>query len=77
MRKISLNLEEVKIKIQSLKGKEVEMNINRGRKKIDTISGVIQDIYPSVFTVVVNEKIAKTQTFSYYDVLCGNVVFCS
>ena len=76
MRKISLNIEEVKNKIQSLKGKEVEMNINRGRKKIDTINGVIQDIYPSVFTVVIKEKTTKTQTFSYYDVLCGNVVFC-
>ena len=73
MRKVNVNLEEVKKQILSLKGRVVEMNINRGRKKIDTISGVIQDVYPSVFTVVIKQSL---QTFSYYDVLCGNVVFC-
>lgn len=77
MRKIGLNIDEVKNKILSLKGREVEMNINRGRKKIDTISGIIQDVYPSVFTVVVNKQNSSLQTFSYYDVLCGNVVFCN
>ena len=73
MRKVNVNLEEVKKQILSLKGRAVEININRGRKKIDTISGVIQDVYPSVFTVVIKQGL---QTFSYYDVLCGNVVFC-
>ena len=71
MRKASFGLEEVKQKILSLKGTCVEMNINRGRKKIDTVSGVIKDVYPSVFTVKVESSL---QTFSYFDVLCGNVV---
>lgn len=73
MRKANLNLEEIKSQILSLKGSEVNMNINRGRKKFDKLSGVIKDIYPSVFTVVLKEN--QLQTFSYYDVLCGNVVF--
>ena len=51
------------------------MNINRGRKKIETVSGIIQDIYPSVFTVAIKTQTSSLQTFSYYDVLCGNVVF--
>lgn len=76
MRKVGLNIEQVKSKILALKGSEVEMNINRGRKKFDTISGVIKDVYPSVFTVVVRDQ-NGLQTFSYYDVLCGNVVFCN
>ena len=33
MRKINCNVDEIKEKILSLKGSEVEMNINRGRKK--------------------------------------------
>ena len=45
MRKINLGLEDVKLKIQALKGEEVAMNINRGRKKIDTINCVIKDVY--------------------------------
>ena len=74
MRKITLGLDEVKQKISALKGANVEMNINRGRKKIDTINGVIKDVYPSVFTVVPTEQDGNLQTFSYFDVLCGNVV---
>lgn len=74
MRKACMGIEEVKTKILSLKGREVEMNVNRGRKKYDTLSGTIKDVYPSVFTVALNENEAL-QTFSYYDVLCGNVIF--
>ncbi len=75
MRKINCNVDEVKAKILSLKGREVEMNINRGRKKFDTINGTIKDVYPSVFTVLVKDANSPIQTFSYYDVLCGKVTF--
>lgn len=74
MRKINLGLDEVKNKIRSLKGVEIALNINRGRKKIDTINCVIKDVYPSVFTVISIEDKSSLQTFSYFDVLCGNVV---
>ena len=73
MRKAGLSLEQIKTQIVALKGSEVAMNINRGRKKIDKLSGIIKDVYPSVFTVASPEN--QIQTFSYYDVLCGNVVF--
>lgn len=75
MRKAGMGLNEIKEKILSLKGRPVEMNINRGRKKIDSFSGIIKDVYPSVFTVVSKEDHHSVQTFSYYDVLCGNVRF--
>ncbi|MBO5021874.1 MAG: Veg family protein [Clostridia bacterium] len=73
MRKAGLNIEEVKNKIRDLKGREVALNINRGRKKFDTLNGIIKDVYPSVFTI--ENQSAQLQTFSYYDVLCGNVIF--
>ncbi|MBQ8844659.1 MAG: Veg family protein [Clostridia bacterium] len=72
MRKINKGLDEVKIKISELKGKNVEMSINRGRKKIDIVSATIKDVYPSVFTIKTEDE--KVQTFSYFDILCGNVV---
>ena len=75
MRKVGQNLDDIKTKILSMKGREVEMNINRGRKKFDTLSGVIKDVYPSVFTVALSGNDSPLQTFSYYDVLCGNVIF--
>lgn len=74
MRKVNLGLDDVKKKISALKGRNVEMNINRGRKKIDTINGTIKDVYPSVFTVKLDDEQQKIQTFSYFDVLCGNVI---
>ena len=73
MRKASTSIDEIKSKILSLKGVEVEMRYNRGRKKFDTISGTIKDVYPSVFTVSLTDS-TQIQTFSYYDVLCGNVI---
>ncbi len=72
MRRVTTSLEEVKLKILALKGSQVAMNVNRGRKKIEQISGVIKDVYPSVFTV--ETMLKKIQTFSYYDVLCGNII---
>lgn len=72
MRKINKGLDEVKIKISELKGKNVEMSINRGRKKIDVVSATIKDVYPSVFTIKTEDE--KVQTFSYFDILCGNIV---
>ena len=75
MRKAGMGLNEVKEKILALKGSHVEMNITRGRKKFDSFSGVVKDVYPSVFTVVSKDEKQTIQTFSYYDVLCGNVVF--
>lgn len=72
MRKITYGLDEVKTKITELKGKSVNLSINRGRKKIELITATIKDVYPSVFTIFTTDK--KVQTFSYFDVMCGNVV---
>ena len=74
MRKINIDLYDVKEKIKMLKGQNVEMSINRGRKKIEFVSGIVKDVYPSVFTVVIKDQ-TLLQTFSYFDVLCGKVVF--
>lgn len=74
MRKINIGLNEIKEKIQQLRGQSVEMSIDRGRKKIELIYGTVKDIYPSVFTVVIKDQ-TLLQTFSYFDVLCGKVTF--
>lgn len=69
-------LQEVKNRIEMLKGKFVEMSINRGRKKFETFTGIIDNVYPSVFTVKQTgvSKHLEIQTFSYFDVMCGDVV---
>ena len=67
-------LQFIKDKIKSLKGEEVAMQINRGRKKVENVSATVKDVYPSVFTVKIENARQQLQTFSYFDVLCGNVV---
>lgn len=66
-------LEDIKTKISNLKGKDIQMSVNRGRKKFETINAVIDSIYPSVFTIKTQPSLL-VQTFSYFDVMCGDVV---
>lgn len=74
MREPTMDLNEIKTKILELKGKGVEMHVNHGRKKISYYTGVIEDIYQSVFVVrLENSIIPKTLSCSYSDVLCGDV----
>ncbi|MBQ3214085.1 MAG: Veg family protein [Clostridia bacterium] len=74
MRKNLLNLIDIKNRISNIKGKNIDISINRGRKKIDNYYGIIENIYPSVFTVkILNDQQLKNVTCSYSDVLCGDV----
>ena len=74
MKRNIINLDEIKQKITDLKGTPVVMEVNRGRNKFVKIEGVIVSVYPSVFTVETNSlKAYSSKTFSYFDVLCGDV----
>ena len=76
MRKLYASLDEVKSSILNLKGKTVKMKINKGRKKIVEYAGTIENVYPSLFTVKFTEgdelNIEKN-SFSYFDVMCGDI----
>lgn len=74
MRKINENLSQVKEKIEQLKGKDIKMQVNRGRKKIENYEAVIETIYPSVFTVKIKSpNVIEIMSYSYSEVLCGDV----
>lgn len=62
---------EIKQKISDLKGNQINLSVNRGRKKIDNLRGFIENIYPSVFTFMTDNN--SRETFSYFDILCGLV----
>lgn len=64
-------LSEIKERIKNLKGNEINLSVNRGRKKIDKLQGFIENTYPSVFTFLTDAN--ARETFSYFDVLCGLV----
>ena len=73
MRKNITTLEDIKKVVLSLKGEQVELYINRGRRKILKFEGVIDNVYTSVFTVKDKIMSTLTHTYSYSDILCGEV----
>lgn len=74
MKKNNLSVNEIKNKILELKGQEVKMYVNRGRRKIFKFDAVIEDVYNSVFTVKnLEQALTMTHTYSYNDILCGEV----
>jgi uncharacterized protein Veg len=73
MRKINETLNEIKAQIELLKGQHVNMQVNRGRRKIEHYDAVVETIYPSVFTVKINSPQNETMSYSYSEVLCGDV----
>lgn len=74
MRKASMNLGAIIEGITKMKGEKVDMEVNKGRKKIEKYVAVIETVYPSVFTVKIEDPQNKgKQSYSFNDVLCGDV----
>lgn len=74
MKKMPLTIEDIKKKIVELKGEEVNLYINRGRRKISSYKARIENVYASVFTVKPSSmEPDSVSTYSYNDILCGEV----
>ena len=74
MKKMPNTVENIKQKIVELKGKEVNLYINRGRRNVSSYRARIEDVYPSVFTVKsCSVELESVYTYSYNDILCGEV----
>ena len=73
MRKVNINVFNVIKEIEKLKGENISMEVNKGRKKIEKYQGVIENIYPSIFTVNIGEGKSPV-SYSYSEILCGNVI---
>ncbi len=65
-----MNIEKIKLMINSLIGKEVYVKVNVGRNKYEYYEGKVENIYNNLFTVNV-DSIIKSFTFS--DVLTKDV----
>lgn len=68
-----LSVEDVKRKISELKGQRLSVAVNKGRKKVLHLSGVIEDTFPAVFTF--RAAAGEIVSFSYTDVICGDIRF--
>ena len=71
------SLYDIKDKVYSLKGQNISLKINKGRNKIVSLTATIDQVYPSMFVISPNvPNIVDRKSYSYNDVLCGDVVFC-
>ena len=74
MKKMPNTIDNIKQKILELKGKEVKLDVNRGRRKFSSYRARIENVYASVFTVrSCSLDIDSIYTYSYNDILCGEV----
>ena len=73
MRKDLETIESVRNKLSEIKGQNISLSVNKGRRKIEKLDGKLIEIYPSVFMVTVNGEYETKHSYSYTEVLCGNV----
>ena len=74
MKKMPNTVENIKQKILELKGQEVHLHINRGRRKVASFRARITDCFANVFTVKnCTDNQDTLSTYSYNDILCGEV----
>lgn len=72
-----LTLCDIKDKVNSLKGQNINLKINKGRNKIVSLSAIIEHVYPSMFIINPTSIVSlDRKSYSYNDVLCGDVMFC-
>lgn len=73
MRKKAVSISEVKDSISELKGKLIDISIDKGRKRIVSCVGEVIDTFPSVFTMRVEGDENNLLSCSYSDIICGTV----
>lgn len=73
MRKVNTNVSTVIEEIEKLKGSSISLELNKGRRKIEKYQGIIENVYPSIFTVNIGDG-KNPLSYSYNEVLCGDVV---
>ncbi|MDR3292860.1 MAG: Veg family protein [Clostridiales bacterium] len=73
MKEVKYSIDDTKSKLRYLKGLDVLLRVNLGRNKIIEYNGKVENLYASVFTVISDANAVKT--YSYSDVLMGNVAF--
>ena len=66
-----MNIEHIKKNINNMKGTKVFAKVNIGRNKYEEFEGIIFGVYPSLFTIKVNNEI---KSFSYADLLTKNII---
>lgn len=73
MRIINQDITKTIEQVKDMQGVNIRLKVNRGRNKIEEIEGVVEDVYPSIFTI--RSKDGELSSFSYSDILAKNILF--
>ena len=68
-----MNIEKIKEKVISNKGKIIRFKLNGSRNQIEEFEGTIENTYNSVFLVRLENDKDQIKSFSYSDVLTDNL----
>lgn len=68
---------KVRASVHQQCGRKVLIQLDRGRNKVDIQEGIIQNAYPSVFTVLVSDEHEDNPpqllSFSYSDIITHDI----
>ena len=71
------DLNRVRASVLQQCGSKVKIQLDRGRNKVDIQEGVIQNAYPSVFTILIDderdENPPQLLSFSYPDIITRDI----
>ena len=69
------DVNNVRNDIQKIIGSTVQLETNKGRHKAVISKGIVSNVYPSIFTILLSESRDPTRkmSFSYTDVLTNTV----
>lgn len=69
-------ISKVRASVYQQCGNRVKIQLDRGRNKVDVQEGVIQEAYPSVFTILVDDEqdnAPQLLSFSYTDIITKDI----
>ena len=67
-------IEEIKRKLNKIKGKKIKINVDVGRNKREVYEGCVYKTYKNIWTFKTNLDV---KSFSYSDILINNVIISS
>lgn len=67
-------IEQIKLNLDACIGKKVKLKANKGRKKVVEAEGVLENTYPKIFVVKLDQPHhIKRMSYTYADVLTETV----
>ena len=73
MIKATHDIVNVKKSVKGIIGEDVNVKVNLGRNKYTHFKGKLTAVYPSLFTILPMDGYRGKTSFSYAELMCGNV----